>query len=33
MTGRIVVGIDGSPPSGNALEWAVAKAADRAVPH
>jgi nucleotide-binding universal stress UspA family protein len=26
MTGRIVVGIDGSPPSGNALEWAVARA-------
>jgi nucleotide-binding universal stress UspA family protein len=26
MTGRIVVGIDGSPPSGKALEWAVARA-------
>jgi nucleotide-binding universal stress UspA family protein len=26
MTGRIVVGIDGSPQSGNALEWAVARA-------
>ncbi|GAA0947346.1 universal stress protein [Pseudonocardia zijingensis] len=26
MTGRIVVGIDGSEPSGNALEWAVARA-------
>lgn len=26
MTGRIVVGIDGSQPSGNALEWAVARA-------
>src|SRR5262245_27557685 len=26
MTGRIVVGIDGSPESGNALEWAVARA-------
>ena len=26
MSGRIVVGIDGSPPSGNALEWAVARA-------
>jgi nucleotide-binding universal stress UspA family protein len=26
MTGRIVVGIDGSPPSGSALEWAVARA-------
>ncbi len=27
MTGRIVVGIDGSPQSGNALEWAVSRAA------
>jgi len=26
MTGRIVVGIDGSPQSGNALDWAVARA-------
>ena len=26
MTGRIVVGIDGSQQSGNALEWAVARA-------
>jgi nucleotide-binding universal stress UspA family protein len=26
MTGRIVVGIDGSPQSGTALEWAVARA-------
>jgi nucleotide-binding universal stress UspA family protein len=26
MTGRIVVGIDGSEQSGNALEWAVARA-------
>ena len=26
MTGRIIVGIDGSPQSGNALEWAVARA-------
>src|SRR6185312_7025752 len=26
VTGRIVVGIDGSPQSGNALEWAVARA-------
>jgi nucleotide-binding universal stress UspA family protein len=26
MTGRIVVGIDGSQHSGNALEWAVARA-------
>jgi nucleotide-binding universal stress UspA family protein len=26
MTGRIVVGIDGSPQSANALEWAVARA-------
>jgi nucleotide-binding universal stress UspA family protein len=26
MPGRIVVGIDGSPLSGNALEWAVARA-------
>jgi nucleotide-binding universal stress UspA family protein len=26
MTGRIVVGIDGSPESGCALEWAVARA-------
>ncbi|MGW5239836.1 universal stress protein [Monashia sp. NPDC004114] len=26
MTGRIVVGIDGSPQSGRALEWAVARA-------
>jgi nucleotide-binding universal stress UspA family protein len=26
MTGRIVVGIDGSPPSGIAFEWAVARA-------
>jgi len=26
MTGRIVVGVDGSQPSGNALEWAVARA-------
>lgn len=26
MSGRIVVGIDGSPASGNALEWAVARA-------
>lgn len=26
MSGRIVVGIDGSPPSANALEWAVARA-------
>ena len=26
MTGRIVVGIDGSQSSGNALEWAVARA-------
>jgi nucleotide-binding universal stress UspA family protein len=26
MAGRIVVGIDGSPLSGNALEWAVARA-------
>lgn len=26
MTGRIVVGVDGSPASGNALEWAVARA-------
>lgn len=26
MSGRIVVGIDGSPPSGNALEWAVSRA-------
>jgi len=26
MTGRIVVGIDGSEHSGNALEWAVARA-------
>ncbi len=27
MTGRIVVGIDGSPQSANALEWAVSRAA------
>ncbi len=26
MTGRIVVGIDGSPQSGKALDWAVARA-------
>jgi nucleotide-binding universal stress UspA family protein len=26
MTGRIVVGVDGSQQSGNALEWAVARA-------
>ena len=26
MTGRIVVGVDGSPQSGGALEWAVARA-------
>jgi nucleotide-binding universal stress UspA family protein len=26
MTGRIVVGIDGSPQSGRALEWAVSRA-------
>jgi nucleotide-binding universal stress UspA family protein len=26
VAGRIVVGIDGSPQSGNALEWAVARA-------
>jgi nucleotide-binding universal stress UspA family protein len=26
MSGRIVVGIDGSPQSGNALDWAVARA-------
>jgi len=26
MTGRIVVGIDGSPQSGSALEWAVGRA-------
>jgi nucleotide-binding universal stress UspA family protein len=26
VTGRIVVGIDGSPQSGNALDWAVARA-------
>lgn len=26
MTGRIVVGIDGSPQSGRALDWAVARA-------
>jgi nucleotide-binding universal stress UspA family protein len=26
MPGRIVVGVDGSPPSGNALEWAVGRA-------
>jgi nucleotide-binding universal stress UspA family protein len=26
VTGRIVVGIDGSPQSGNAVEWAVARA-------
>ncbi|MEV0290969.1 universal stress protein [Kribbella sp. NPDC050820] len=26
MAGRIVVGIDGSEPSGNALEWAVTRA-------
>jgi nucleotide-binding universal stress UspA family protein len=26
VTGRIVVGIDGSPQSGNALEWAVSRA-------
>jgi nucleotide-binding universal stress UspA family protein len=26
MTGRIVVGIDGSPQSGSALEWAVTRA-------
>jgi nucleotide-binding universal stress UspA family protein len=26
MTGRIVVGVDGSPQSGSALEWAVARA-------
>jgi nucleotide-binding universal stress UspA family protein len=26
MTGRIVVGIDGSPQSGNALEWAIERA-------
>jgi nucleotide-binding universal stress UspA family protein len=26
VSGRIVVGVDGSPQSGNALEWAVARA-------
>ena len=26
MTGRIAVGIDGSPQSGNALEWTLARA-------